>query len=420
MVEAGKTAQRRLLILDDDPMTGETMRRIAEFAGVEVHFTPDPDRFFSLLHQWQPTHIALDLVMPAMDGVQVMAQLAQLACRAKIIITSGVGSRVLDAAGRSAVEHGLNIVGVLAKPFSPAQLRQLLAEPPSPATVLPPPVPPPVPPDITLADLGRGLAAREFELLYQPKVNCATGLLEGVEALVRWAHPRYGLVPPLRFIPLAERHGLIDPLTEQVVEQALGWFGRLWADGDMGIEYRDRLMLSINISARTLGNGALFDRVQARCEAQGIDPTRLIFELTETSAMDDPVASLDLLTRLRMSGFHLSIDDFGTGFSSMLQLVRLPFSEIKVDKSFVMTAMTSQESRTVVKFIVDLGHSLGLRCTAEGVEDAETLAFLTAIGCDLAQGYYIGRPMAGEAFWAWLAARRHASHGVSLRRRWRR
>ncbi|WP_017302072.1 EAL domain-containing response regulator [Nodosilinea nodulosa] len=399
---------RRLLILDDDPMTGETIQRIAEFAGLEVHFTPDPDRFFSLLHDWHPTHIALDLVMPTMDGVQVMARLAELSCRARIIITSGVGSRVLDAARRSAVEHGLDIAGVLAKPFSPPQMREMLLG--QTLTTAPPPlavtVAPVESPEITLTDLHQALDRQEFVLAYQPKVLCTTGELAGVEALVRWAHPTYGLLPPGLFIPLAESCDLIDRLTDQVINQALAWFGPLCVGAtNLSPATCDRLMLSVNISARTLSNSALFVRVQECCETHRVDPARLIFELTETSAMDDPVASLDLLTRLRMIGFHLSIDDFGTGFSSMLQLVRLPFSEIKVDKSFVMTAMTSSESRTVVKFIVDLGHSLGLRCTAEGVEDAETLNYLNDISCDLAQGYHIARPLAGDDFGYWLASR---------------
>ena len=397
---------RRLLILDDDPMTGSTIQSMAEFAGLEVQFTPDPYLFFRLLEQWQPTHIALDLIMPVMDGVQVMAKLASLSCRARIIITSGVGNRVLEAAGRSAAEHGLDIAGVLSKPFSPAQLREMLVDPepraPLSAQALD------SSPQITLDELRRGLDRREFMVVYQPKVLCSNGELAGVEALVRWDHPTYGLVPPGQFIPLAESCDLIDRLTEQVVEQALAWFGPLcFGAAPLSSRVRNHLMLSVNISARTLSNEALFERVQKNCQAQGIAPARLIFELTETSAMDDPVASLDLLTRLRMIGFHLSIDDFGTGFSSMLQLVRLPFSEIKVDKSFVMTAMQSQESRTVVKFIVDLGHSLGLRCTAEGVEDAATLAYLQEIGCDLAQGYHLARPMSADAFLPWLAARQH-------------
>jgi len=136
-----------------------------------------------------------------------------------------------------------------------------------------------------------------------------------------------------------------------------------------------------------------------------VPPERLIFELTETSAMEDPVASLSLLTRLRMKGFQLSLDDFGTGYSSMLQLVRLPFSEIKVDRSFVMTAARSQESRTVIRSVVDLGRSLGLKSTAEGVEDAQTLGYLNEVGCDLAQGYFIARPMPAEQAAAWAKLR---------------
>src|SRR5690606_7193943 len=133
----------------------------------------------------------------------------------------------------------------------------------------------------------------------------------------------------------------------------------------------------------------------------GLTPEHLVLELTETSAMQDPVASLDMLTRLRMKGFQLSIDDFGTGYSSMVQLVRLPFSEIKLDKSFVMTARKSQESRTVIKSIVDLGKSLGLKSTAEGIEDDETLSYLREIGCDAAQGYLIARPLAAEQAIRW-------------------
>jgi EAL domain-containing protein (putative c-di-GMP-specific phosphodiesterase class I) len=139
------------------------------------------------------------------------------------------------------------------------------------------------------------------------------------------------------------------------------------------------------------------ESVEERCRRAEVNPDQMILELTETSAMEDTVLSLDLLTRLRLKGFQLSIDDFGTGYSSMLQLVRLPFTEIKVDKSFVSNAMTNAEHRTVIKSIVNLGHSLGLHCTAEGLEDAETLAYLNEVGCDLVQGYFIARPMDGAS-----------------------
>lgn len=155
-----------------------------------------------------------------------------------------------------------------------------------------------------------------------------------------------------------------------------------------------------------MNNIDLFERMDEYCKSMGIRPERLIFELTESCAMEDPISSLDILTRLRMKGFHLSIDDFGTGYSSMLQLARLPFSEIKIDKSFVMTAAESKESRTVIKTIIDLGHGLGLYTSAEGIESDETLEYLRSIGCDLAQGYAISRPMPGEAVLCWLKSGR--------------
>jgi len=397
-------ANGRLLIIDDEPAVGQVIRSIAETMGFEARYTADPDTFFHTMEEWRPTHVAVDLVMPDMDGVEVMVRLAEHRCGARIIITSGVGSRVLDAAGRSAGEHGLDFAGVLSKPFSPGALRTLLAEEPAPGEA---PCAaasreaPPADSEVTASELERALARREFHLVYQPKVDCASGALAGVEALARWTHPRRGLVMPDRFIPVAEARDLIGPLTEQVLDEAIEWFSRhcLRAD-DSGCA---EVALAVNVSAKTLRDGKFVDRIVARCRERQVDPARLTFELTETSAMEDPTTSLDLLTRLRMKGFHLSIDDFGTGYSSMLQLVRLPFSEIKVDKSFVITAGRSEESRAVIKCIVDLGHSLGLRAAAEGVEDAETLDYLRGIGCDLAQGYLIARPMAGDDLLRWIA-----------------
>lgn len=386
----------RLLVLDDDLAVAQTIAWIAEETGLETRIACEAVQFFETCDEWQPTHIAIDLVMPDMDGVEVMRMLAIKGCRAQIIITSGVGGRILDAAKRSATEHGLNVTGIVSKPFSPAALRSLLAiEPPTArapggaaagdAAFVP-----------DLAELRRALDAREFVLAYQPKVVCGSHQLAGFEALVRWQHPQAGLIMPDRFIPLAESTGLIDPLTEQVFEQALAWFSG--SGPDTG------LSLSVNISARSLIDFQLAEFISGLCATHGVSPGQLILELTETSAMDDPVTSLDLLTRLRMRGFQLSIDDFGTGYSSMVQLVRLPFSEMKVDKSFVMNAMSSQESRTVIRSIVDLGHSLGLRLTAEGVEDQGALDYLTSIGCDLAQGYFIARPMSGDAARHWQPA----------------
>ncbi len=397
----------RLLILDDDPLIGETIGHIARSIGLEVRATTEARTFFETLDEWQPGQIALDLVMPDMDGVEVLVELARRQCQAGIIITSGVGSRVLDAAGRSAAEHGLNIVGVLSKPFATRELKSMLVTPGEPAAPARRPAETAAQDgEITAEELEQAIEHGELGLVYQPKIACQSGQLAGFEALVRWHSPVRGMVAPDCFVPLAERCGLMIRMTGVILDMALGWFSRArhslsTADDATG----PLITLSINLSARSMDDERFVDRVSGQCRELGIPPEELIFELTETSAMEDPVASLDMLTRIRMKGFQLSIDDFGTGYSSMLQLVRLPFSEIKIDKSFVASATSSEESRAVTRSIVELGHSLGLRATAEGVEDAATLAFLAEIGCDLAQGYYISRPIPASEAEAWARHR---------------
>ncbi len=390
----------RMLILEDDMHVGKIMKLIAEANGLEARLLTDPERFFSALDEWKPTHIALDLVMPDMDGVQVLAELAKRDCGAKIIITSGMGVRVLDAAGRAGNERGLNIVGVLAKPFSATALRELLFTAPSPSAGARGPSADHF--HATEAELRRALANHEFRVVYQPRIECTSGDLAGFEVLARWLHPERGLVMPDDFIPLMESSGLIDLLTDSVLDQALSWFSGFPAGPDDAFA---EVFLSINLSAQTFADPTFLERITTLCLKFGVAPQRIIFEVTETNHMDDSVASLDLMTRVRMKGFHLSIDDFGTGYSSLLQLVRLPFSEIKVDKSFVTAAMRSVEARTVVKSIVDLGRSLGLKSAAEGVEDSQTLDLLRRIGCDLAQGFVIAPPMDGDAALNWVAAR---------------
>lgn len=401
--------EKRLLVLDDDPLIGRMLYTIAQRAMIAAQYTSDPEEFFQLLDSWRPTHIALDLVMPLMDGVQVIVELAKRKCTASIIITSGQGSRVLEAAARSAAWHGLTIQAVIGKPFSPSAFRRLLDDGPSPSQYQETaPVSQRAAVELSIEDLITAIRERQVQVVFQPKVRCQDGVLVGHEVLARWTHPGLGPISPDRFIPLAENSGLIDDLTELVLDQALDWLNcEDLAGSNEAVAGRFVVpMLSINISTKSLGNALLLDAIEARCQAYNIRPERIILEVTETSAMENPVMSLDVLTRLRLRGFQLSIDDFGTGFSSMAQLVRLPFSELKVDKSFVMGARNSAEYRTVIKSVVNLGHSLGMKCTAEGLEDVETLSYLNEVGCDLAQGYYISKPLSAANASQWARSRR--------------
>jgi EAL domain-containing protein (putative c-di-GMP-specific phosphodiesterase class I)/CheY-like chemotaxis protein len=393
-----------MLILDDDEAVGQTIEWMAESLGIEATFVTRSGDFFEKLSQISPDLITIDLVMPGLDGVEIMRLLGERKCRARIIISSGMGTRVLDAAQRSASAHGLSIAGVMSKPISKEALRQILdksAKRDEPVTIEE--TSPQLDGNgITKQHLEMALERKEFDVVYQPKIDCKSGRAAGFEVLARWRHPERGIVMPSEFIPIAEETGVIDELTMQIVERSLVWFATTSLDS--------KLMLSLNISAKSLVGIQLVDNLSAVCSRFLVAPERIVLELTETSAMVDPILSLDLMTRFRVKGFQLSIDDFGTGFSSMVQLVRLPFSEIKVDKSFVMQAQNSEESRSVIKSIIDLGHSLGLLVTAEGVEDLWTLDYVKGLGCDLAQGYFISRPVSGDAARDW-GSRLIASHG---------
>lgn len=399
--------ETRLLILDDDLAVGQMMQDVASTAGLEARYTSEPAAFFEAVEQWAPSHIVIDLRMPQMDGVEVMVHLAEKQCHATIIISSGVGDRVLDAAARSAQEHGLRIAGVLPKPFSPKALRTLLASAPSDSDRESTPAKAPRATFVaTPENLAEALRTDQIIVFYQPKVECLTGRVTGFEALAQWMHPDFGLITPDKFIPLAETSGLMGALTYRVLELSLGFLARHFnAMGAAGLAKQgaaSRLKVAINMSPQVLRPQDFVEHLVEACADQKIETYQLILELTESSAMENPVESLAMLTRLRVRGFHLSIDDFGTGYSSMLQLVQLPFSEIKIDKSFVMTLNHSSESRSVVRSIVSLGQSLGLQTTAEGVEELETLDYLKQIGCDIAQGYKISRPLPEEEIVAWF------------------
>ena len=235
----------------------------------------------------------------------------------------------------------------------------------------------------------------EFELYYQPKRHLHSGLITRVEVLVRWNHPRRGLLMPVSFVPIAERTGLIKPMTDWILDKAMQQC-REWQDAGAPIH------VAVNVSAKSLLEETLPSKVQSVLDKWNIDPRFLKIEITESSIMADPAHALAIMSMLQSMGVRLSIDDFGTGYSSLTHLRELPIDEIKIDKAFVMGMLTSDADAAIVRTVIDLAHNLGKQVCAEGVEDAETLRKLEEMGCDLAQGYFISHAIPAAALLTWL------------------
>ncbi|HKH28904.1 MAG TPA: EAL domain-containing protein [Sphingomicrobium sp.] len=252
-----------------------------------------------------------------------------------------------------------------------------------------------------LESFERALARQKLRLVYQPKVSLKDGRLTRVEALVRWDDPERGPVSPSRFVPLAEKHGLIDQLTEWGLKTTLNQW-KVWRE--QGLETR----LAFNISAISLQRLDFPDMVERLCREMEVPTDRLVLELTE-GATQQFVKLMDTLTRFRIKGIGLAIDDFGTGYSSLLQLRQLPFTELKIDRCFVADLPAAHDSRLIVKTIIDLAHGLGLVATAEGVETIEQLRLIRELGCDVVQGFLIAPPLEPGELISW---------NEDLKRRW--
>lgn len=263
------------------------------------------------------------------------------------------------------------------------------------------------PDDLSLVvEMRNAIEKDEFELYYQPKLHLRSGLVTRAEVLVRWNHPSRGILAPAAFIPVAERTGLIRALTDWVFDHALQQC-RLWHDAGAPVH------VAVNISAKSLQEQTLPSKIQSLLDKWKLDARFLKIEITESSIMADPAHALAIMSMLQSLGVRLSIDDFGTGYSSLTHLRELPIDEIKIDKSFVFGMSASDADAAIVRTVIDLGHNLGKQVCAEGVEDHETWRMLATLGCDLAQGYWISRPMPAARFMEWLS---DSGWGLSLAR----
>ncbi len=373
----------RLLVIDDEPDVAATVGRVARRAGFDTIVTTDGADFLERAWSWEPTVMVLDLAMPDVDGREILAELARRSSKAHILIVSGFERPEIEeamAAGRAA---GLNMAGILEKPLRIDSLRAALRAIYDDAEL------------ISAEDTRAALERGEFFLHYQPKVSLRTLRPAGVEALARWRHPQRGLISPDSFIPVMEAGGVMDRFTPHVIGQAVAQ-ARTWRDQNLDIG------IAVNVSGGSFDRLRLDDIIGQRCREQGVDPACLTVEITETAAMVNVAEAIDGMRRLRAMGVRISIDDFGTGYSSLVQLHRLPFSEVKIDKSFVLDCDINPESQVIVRTIVSLAHNLGLKVVAEGVETAGISDQLLAAGCDIVQGYHYGRPMAADALGDWL------------------
>lgn len=385
-------SSQSILVIDDEQEVGQFVADAAQAMGIQSLSTTDPAKFLEAITP-EITLLFLDLVMPEIDGIELLRILAQKGCRANIVLMSGVDKRVMEAAEQWATTLGLSVVAYLHKPFRLKELEVLLE---AQLVLRTPTVSEKKPAVFAPEELQRAIDQDEFVLHFQPQIEIKTSIVIGVEALVRWQHPDRGLIFPDDFISHAEQHNLIDKLGWIVVNRGLADIEK-FADADGRSP-----MLSINVSAYSLHDLKFPDTVLKLLKQYDISAENLIFEITESGLIQELSSTLDVLTRLRMKRVNLSIDDFGTGYSMMRQLRRIPATELKIDKGFVQNMLHSDSDRVMVQKTIEIGHDLGMKVVGEGVEIPEQLEFLRNHGCDIAQGYLFSRPLSTPALVTWL------------------
>lgn len=345
-----------------------------------------------------PIYLVLtDLEMPGMDGIELTCQLRERRLTENLIVISARDPRLLEIIENMGCEDSaIGLLGTLLKPVQIESLTQLLGKAAGRTGAGAAAAAPPQAAQATLEELAQALTRREFVPYFQPKVAMQNGHLKGVEALARWKHPQRGLLSPAHFIDTLEGHPLMADFTlelvQQVLERILGW-------QQQGLP---PLTVSVNLSADNLAERSFIDRLMARVAASGVAPASLVWEVTETSVMRQLSQALTNMGRLRLAGYGLAMDDFGIGYSSMQQFARCPFTELKIDRAFVNGAAQWPNRHMVLKSALDLGQSLGVATVAEGVETVEDWKLLRDLGCDMAQGYLLAKPMPAEELVGWI------------------
>lgn len=389
--------EQPILIVEDHDFQRRILARLLSALGArQVLEAPHGRAALDLLERSPllPELVICDLDMPEMDGMAFIRHLGEKLPGVPVIIASALDAVLLGSVAKMADAYGVRLLGVIEKPVTRVHLAQLLAAGDSERR----PRPSPPPPKFSLAEIEAGIRNREFEPFFQPKLDMKTGAVVGAEALARWRHPQQGIVAPYGFILTLEQAGKIEALTLLMLEQAAHACRRF---REAGLA----LTVSVNLSTTSLADTTLADRVTQAVTATGLDPRHMVLEVTETAAMTALAPALENLTRLRMKDFGLSIDDYGTGFASLQQLARVPFTELKIDQGFVTGCGEHHTAHVIVEASLALAHGLKLKVVAEGIETQSDWDALAALGCDLAQGYFISRPLDEAAFAAFCQSR---------------
>ncbi|GJJ04225.1 transcriptional regulator [Duganella rhizosphaerae] len=396
-------AQLHFLVAEGDQVQRHALADILVHLGVG-RITQAPDGHTALRHfsagiTPQVDIAIIDLALPGMDALELIRRLSEAKSRIGVVVVGAQSNAVLFSVETMAAAYGINMLGAIGKPVIGSRLETLITNYLQPEEARAVGAHVKIPP-ISFAEVGQGLQMREFDPFFQPKIELETGQVKGLEMFARWRHPLYGVLGPASFMQVLEENRRIDFLDWSMIEKSVAACRTLH---DQGIP----ISFSINVDQGTLAHPQFMEQIAACLERHRIMPDYITFEMTESAVLTTDPHFLERLLRLRMKGFGLAIDDYGTGRSNLQLLARIPFSELKIDRSFVDGASKKQAIGTVLRSCLGLARSLDRRSVAVGVETKQDWDFLQGLGCTYAQGYYIAKPMPVEEFPAWLADWQH-------------
>ncbi|HLG80967.1 MAG TPA: EAL domain-containing response regulator [Bradyrhizobium sp.] len=395
----------RLLVVDDDLVQRTIIGKIGAKIGFDVVIASTFEAAAAMLEQDSFDVMTLDLSLGEHDGVELLRLVADHGLHSMpIVVISACDERVLNSTRRIAEGLKLSLTDCLIKPLSLDRLKEALFAPRGAKAAKGSEAPTH---DVTRERLLAALRNDEFFIEFQPKVELATGKVVGAEALARWRAAGLGLVAPAEFIPLAEQFGLMPALTERTLSLAIAGGRRL-------VERYPGFGIAVNISGSLLTDLALPEKIEDILRKEGMPAHALVAEITETTAMADVDRAMDILVRLRIKNIGAAIDDFGTGYSSLAALARLPFSELKIDQSFVKGCEEDPDMTKIVEASVGLARAFNMKVVVEGVDSPESLARMRRAGCDIGQGYIFAPSMTVERTEDWIMWRNRSAIGQSV------